>query len=349
LASDNVGEATVPATVEIPAGAAAATFPVATVADGATDGAKTVHIMASAAGHESSTASLTVTDSDVADLVVAWVESPGVVETESITSARYRVENRGNVAATGPFIVRLYTSVDAVAGGDTYAAQYTFPGNLPAGGHFEINQSFTVPRRVGPLYLVAEVDPVRAVTELAEDNNTAVSAAVMDVRAAYTAVAYTDVSVAMATSSKLAEATAAPWLSVERASLLLPPAGERLALVFGNERTGLSVDEAALCPRVVRLPTPGPTESLNLSHAVAVTLTLFAAAGAEEPRAAQASRQALKALLTEQLDARGFFKGGVRAREGFQPRLQELLDKMDLTERDLELLKDLVLVLSGAR
>ncbi len=161
--------------------------------------------------------------------------------------------------------------------------------------------------------------------------------------------ALADVSLAMATSSKLAEAAAAPWLSVERASLLLPPAGERLALVFGNERTGLSVDEAALCPRVVRLPTPGPTESLNLSHAVAVTLTLFAAAGAEEPRAAQASRQALKALLTEQLDARGFFKGGVRAREGFQPRLQELLDKMDLTERDLELLKDLVLVLSGAR
>lgn len=161
--------------------------------------------------------------------------------------------------------------------------------------------------------------------------------------------ALADVSVVMATSSKLAEATAAPWLSVERASLLLPPDGERLALVFGNERTGLSVDEAALCPRVVRLPTPGPTESLNLSHAVAVTLTLFAAAGAEEPRAAQASRQALKTLLTEQLDARDFFKGGVRAREGFQPRLQELLDKMDLTERDLELLKDLVLVLSGAR
>lgn len=159
--------------------------------------------------------------------------------------------------------------------------------------------------------------------------------------------ALADVSVAMATSSKLAEATAAPWLSVARASLLLPAAGERLALVFGNERTGLSVDEAALCPRVVRLPTPGPTESL--SHAVAVTLTLFAAADAEAPRAAQASRAALKTLLTEQLDARGFFKGGVRAREGFQPRLQELLDKMDLTERDLELLKDLVLVLSSAR
>lgn len=164
--------------------------------------------------------------------------------------------------------------------------------------------------------------------------------------------ALADVSLAMATSSKLAEATAAPWLSVERASLLLPPARERLALVFGNERTGLSVDEAALCPRVVRLPTPGPTESLNLSHAVAVTLTLFAAASEvkqDEGRAEQRARQALKALLTEQLDARGFFKGGARAREGFQPRLQELLDKMDLTERDLVLLTDLVRVLSDTR
>jgi len=164
--------------------------------------------------------------------------------------------------------------------------------------------------------------------------------------------ALADVSLAMATSSKLAEATAAPWLSVERAGLLLPPAGERLALVFGNERTGLSGDEAAQCPRVVRLPTPGPTESFNLSHAVAVTLTLFAAAEGEKPsdgRAAPRSRQALKALLTEQLDARGFFKGGARAREGFQPRLQELLDKMDLTERDLVLLTDLVRVLSDTR
>lgn len=160
--------------------------------------------------------------------------------------------------------------------------------------------------------------------------------------------ALADVSLAVATSSKLTEATARPWLTAESARRLVPPKGEKLALVFGNERTGLSVHEAQLCPRVVRLPTPGPTESLNLSHAVAVTLTLFAAAP-DEPtdlRAAQPSRQALKELLTERLDARGFFKGGATARERFQPRLQELLDKMDVSERDLELLRDLVLVLA---
>jgi tRNA/rRNA methyltransferase len=163
--------------------------------------------------------------------------------------------------------------------------------------------------------------------------------------------ALTDVSLALATSAKLAEATAAPWLSVARASLLVPPEGERLALVFGNERTGLSIDEAAQCHRVVRLPTPGLTESLNLSHAVAVALTLFSEATQQpfDTRGSQPSRQALARLLTEQLDAHGFFKGGARAREGFQPRLQELLSKMDLTERDCVLLKDIVSVISGTR
>ncbi|MDP3154268.1 MAG: RNA methyltransferase [Archangium sp.] len=166
--------------------------------------------------------------------------------------------------------------------------------------------------------------------------------------------ALSDVSLAVATSSKLYDAVETPWLSVGRARLFLPVAGERVALVFGNERTGLSVDEAELCPRVVRLPTPGPTESLNLSHSVAVMLTLFnaAAEGTDEKadfRASKPSRDALVQMLSKQLEGRGFFKGGARAREAFEPRLQELTDKMDLSERDLVLLQDVLLVLSGTK
>ena len=162
--------------------------------------------------------------------------------------------------------------------------------------------------------------------------------------------ALADVSLAVATSSKLVDAAAAPWLSVSRARLLLPSAEERVALVFGNERTGLSTDEAALCPRIVRLPTPGPTESFNLSHSVAVMLTLFSAAAdgaADDFRASKVSRDALVAMLSQQLEARGFFKGGARARDSFQPRLQELADKMDLSERDLVLLQDVLLVIGS--
>lgn len=165
--------------------------------------------------------------------------------------------------------------------------------------------------------------------------------------------ALADVALAVATSSKLADAATAPWLSVSRARLLLPGAQEKLALVFGNERTGLAVDEAALCPRVVRLPTPGPTESLNLSHSVAVMLTLFHAAAENSDtqldfRASRPAREALVQSLSQQLEARGFFKGGERARASFLPRLQELSDKMDLSERDLVLLQDVLRVLAGS-
>lgn len=161
--------------------------------------------------------------------------------------------------------------------------------------------------------------------------------------------ALADVSLAVATSSKLLDAVETPVLSVARAKLLLPAPSERVALVFGNERTGLSVDEAEECQRVVRLPTPGPVDSLNLSHAVAVTLTLFTAAleGELELRASQPSRGELRALMMRQLEARGFFKGGARAREGFRPRLEELTDKMDLSERDVTLLSDVLRVIGG--
>jgi TrmH family RNA methyltransferase len=166
--------------------------------------------------------------------------------------------------------------------------------------------------------------------------------------------ALADVSLAVATSSKIEEAIAGPWLSVKKAGELLPREGEKVALVFGNERTGLSVDEARLCPRVVRLPTPGPTESLNLSHSVAVMLTLFAAAAEEAReeeafRAAKASREKLMGEVMARLEARGFFKAGERARRSFEPRLAELFDKMDLSERDLVLWRDLLVVISGEK
>jgi tRNA/rRNA methyltransferase len=158
-----------------------------------------------------------------------------------------------------------------------------------------------------------------------------------------------DVSLAIATSARISEAAAAPWLSVQRARLLLPGAQESIAIVFGNERTGLSVEEAAHCPRIFRLPTPGPSESLNLSHAVAVTLTLFHAAAensvsSDVPafRASAASRAALISEVLQRLDARGDFEGDADRRARFLPRLQELSDKMDLTERDLELLRELL-------
>jgi tRNA/rRNA methyltransferase len=48
----------------------------------------------------------------------------------------------------------------------------------------------------------------------------------------------------------------------------------KIALVFGNERTGLSAEDVSLCNRVCSIPTSG-LDSLNLSHAVAIALSRF--------------------------------------------------------------------------
>lgn len=151
-----------------------------------------------------------------------------------------------------------------------------------------------------------------------------------------------DVALAVATSGKISDALSGAALDVDRARLLLPAPADRLALVFGNERTGLALEEAACCPRVVRLPTPGPVDSLNLSHAVAVALTLLWEAANQQQaqrRASSSGRSALLSTWEDALDAAGFYRKTTRAQ--FQPRLQEILDKMDISERDAALLRDM--------
>ncbi len=48
--------------------------------------------------------------------------------------------------------------------------------------------------------------------------------------------------------------------------------GQRVALVFGNEKVGLDADELSRCTQVCHIPTADIHESLNLSHAVAVVV-----------------------------------------------------------------------------
>ncbi|NMB76317.1 MAG: RNA methyltransferase [Myxococcales bacterium] len=67
----------------------------------------------------------------------------------------------------------------------------------------------------------------------------------------------------------------------ERRPFLAPPAAaerlraaapERVALVFGPERTGLANPDLALCHELIRIPADDGYPVLNLSHAVAVLL-----------------------------------------------------------------------------
>ncbi len=88
LTSSKTTEATVPATVTIPAGASSATFSIAAVDDDLVDGTQQVTIAASAGGYESVSGNISIMDNDVKTLTV-------VLNQSSIS------ENGGSSAATG--------------------------------------------------------------------------------------------------------------------------------------------------------------------------------------------------------------------------------------------------------
>lgn len=168
-------------------------------------------------------------------------------------------------------------------------------------------------------------------------------------RCASLADAVADCALVVGTSGKIAVALEQAPLDVGRAAGLLPAPGERTALVFGNERTGLPVELADRCHRVIRLPTPGPVDSFNLASSVAVALTLLseAARATPAPRASTAARLRLRDALEDGLMRRGFYKD--RGPASFRPRLDELLAKMDFSERDAAVFRDVVIALAGER
>lgn len=160
--------------------------------------------------------------------------------------------------------------------------------------------------------------------------------------------ALADIDVSVGTSSKLQTAKETPVLDVVSAARCLPGKDERVAFVFGNERDGLSIDEGALCHRVVRLHTPGYHDSLNLSHAVGAVLALLTAATSTSvtpPTLATKARERLIDDWNAQLHDRGYFKSTTAA--VFRPRLARLVDAMQLDDRDAALLQGMLRALSS--
>lgn len=94
--------------------------------------------------------------------------------------------------------------------------------------------------------------------------------------------------------------------------------GGKLALVFGDERSGLTNEDLARCHALSFIPTSDAQPSLNLAQAVVLyAWELFAAAmppGAAPPPAPadDAGVQGLRAELAAALRASGFLQGGGR-------------------------------------
>ena len=199
LASSDLTEATVPASVTLSNGLTSATFPVASGADGATDGSQPVTISASASGFATGSAVLTVTDRDLPDLVVRDVTTAASSFTEEYFSVAYIVRNIGLAAMPSNAVMQLryFLSRDPYLGNDVIAATpipIEVPGPIPPGQQLGQTVTLRAPRQPGDWWMVVEADVnTNAVVEAEEYNNATISVLPLRVNAAYTANVLTDV------------------------------------------------------------------------------------------------------------------------------------------------------------
>ncbi|MCU0242070.1 MAG: RNA methyltransferase [Vicinamibacteria bacterium] len=115
----------------------------------------------------------------------------------------------------------------------------------------------------------------------------------------------------------------------------------RIALVFGPETAGLTLDELALCGQHVTIPAHPDQPSLNLSHAVMVAAyEVYRAARSESPRPAPAAHEDKQRLL--ELGLAGLRAAGALPAEdsaAHRRDWQGLLMRLDLTPHEVRMLE----------
>ena len=124
---------------------------------------------------------------------------------------------------------------------------------------------------------------------------------------------------------------------------------DRLALVFGPETSGLTLDELALCGRRVRIPSHPDQPSLNLSHAVmVVAYEVFRAQRrpvAGSRRATHEEKESMLGLLREGLRAVGALPA--TRTEGYFREWRALFERADLTPKEVRLLEHMARKMKG--
>jgi tRNA/rRNA methyltransferase len=135
-------------------------------------------------------------------------------------------------------------------------------------------------------------------------------------------------------------------------------AGQKVAVLFGPERTGLSNDEVNLADAIVSYPVDAAHPSLNLAQAVGLMAYEWrkAALGAappfrfdpETPPATRRSAQGFLDHLVAELDAAGYFLIPDK-RDIMRRNLVNIFHRIGMTEADVKTLRGAVTALSEGR
>ncbi|MDN0074953.1 RNA methyltransferase [Crenobacter sp. SG2303] len=159
--------------------------------------------------------------------------------------------------------------------------------------------------------------------------------------------ALADVTIACALTSRRRELTTPLSTPREAVPELLAraKAGEQVALVFGNETFGLSIDEVELCNRLVTIPGNPDYFSLNLSQAVQVLCyELFSQVDLPLPHLEQESQPATQAEvdgmlghLESAMTKSGYFER--RNSERLMRRMRRLFGRADVEREEIDILR----------
>lgn len=120
----------------------------------------------------------------------------------------------------------------------------------------------------------------------------------------------------------------------------------RVALLFGNEKTGLSNDNFSYCHWLLNVPTRDENISMNLGQAVAVCLYELArteTSDVPKPKVELATgtqTQQISECLFEALHISGYVKPGTRAM--FEKKARSLILRFNLEAYDAKLLLGMV-------
>lgn len=115
---------------------------------------------------------------------------------------------------------------------------------------------------------------------------------------------------------------------------------ERVALLFGSEKRGLSNDDLSHCHWLLRIPTREEHLSMNLGQAVAVCLYELIRTGSPappqpvEPPATAAALERLTSELLVSLSESGYTKPGTEG--ATEEKTRRLIRRMNLTDKDAE-------------
>ncbi len=146
--------------------------------------------------------------------------------------------------------------------------------------------------------------------------------------------AVADATIVAGTTSGDHRELAIPLLPLPALRTQLPPPPERIAILFGSEKSGLSNDDLSYCHWLLRIPSRPEHGSMNLGQAVAVVL--YELIRSESPAAAPIARVATQESLVrlEEYLLDSLRESGYQMSEATLWKLRRMIRRLEIPAKD---------------